>query len=166
MRQDRMVWVRGVEEWMGYKVWWTGQEGGNGVPRRWEGRKVLWGQVLQDRVQCGRAGGGGWIHNSRIPISSSPGSQSKAAGGRQHLILIPLMWGWGTSQVHLGCTSGTSWLHLRQTWSTHQLPLVWGCTSGTSWVHFGYILGKPWVHFGYTSSTFGKTSLKYIASTP
>ena len=25
---------QGGEEWMGYKVWWTGEEGGNGVPRR------------------------------------------------------------------------------------------------------------------------------------
>ena len=67
--------------------------------------------------------GTGWIHNSRIPISSSPGSQSKAAGGRQHLILIPLMWGCssGTSQVCLRYFSDMSQVRLRSISGTSRI---------------------------------------------
>ena len=53
----------------------------------------------------------GWIHNSRIPISRSRGSQSKAAGGRQHLIPA-LIWGY-TSPSTSNCDQGEYVLYHR-----------------------------------------------------
>ena len=85
-------------EWMAYKVWRTGQRG----------RVMGYGRggKSPDTLSTEQCSGDdrGWIHNSRIPISRSRGSQSKAAGGRQHLIPA-LIWGY-TSPSTSNCDQG------------------------------------------------------------
>ena len=104
-----------------WKIWgwniWQGQSAvGQGVENGWHiksggqdrGRVMGYGRggKSPDTLSTEQCSGDdrGWIHNSRIPISRSRGSQSKAAGGRQHLIPA-LIWG-HTSPSTSNCDQG------------------------------------------------------------
>ena len=104
-----------------WKIWgwniWQGQSAvGQGVENGWHiksggqdrGRVMGYGRggKSPDTLSTEQCSGDdrGWIHNSRIPISRSRGSQSKAAGGRQHLIPA-LIWGY-TSPSTSNCDQG------------------------------------------------------------